>query len=141
MTKANGSVILDDGPFYHGTKAVLQVGELLTPGFRSNYHADVIMNHVYFTAMVQGAALAAELARGEGQPRVYLVEPMGEFENDPNVTDKKLPGNPTRSFRSKEPLKIVQIVQDWIRLEPSVLKKWQEDIARLKADPNTEIIN
>src|SRR6059058_2135762 len=97
----------DKGPFYHGTKADLQVGDLLTAGGRSNYHPEVIMNHIYFTALVNGAGLAAELSKGEGNPRVYEVEPTGEFENDPNVTDKKFPGNPMRSYRTTEPLKIV----------------------------------
>ena len=85
---------LDDGPFFHGTKADLQVGDLLTAGFRSNYRPEVVMNHVYFTATPDGAGLAAELAAGEGAPRVYVVEPTGAFEDDPNVTDKKFPGNP-----------------------------------------------
>ncbi|WP_407641659.1 NAD(+)--rifampin ADP-ribosyltransferase [Amnibacterium setariae] len=80
---------LDPGPFFHGTRAALQVGALLTPGFRSNYRPDVVMNHVYFTALRDGAGLAAELARGEGRPRVYEVRPTGAFEDDPNVTDKK----------------------------------------------------
>lgn len=80
---------LDPGPFFHGTKADLQIGDLLTAGFRSNYRPEVIMNHIYFTALSNGAGLAAELARGDAEPRVYLVEPTGDFENDPNVTDKK----------------------------------------------------
>ena len=83
------------------------------------------MNHIYFTAQVNGAGLAAELSRGEGRERVYIVEPVGQFENDPNITDKKFPGNPTRSYRSTEPLKIVGEVTDWARLtleELQVLK-------------------
>src|SRR3954470_13673059 len=106
-------VALDVGPFFHGTKADLRVGELLTPGFRSNYDASVVMNHIYFTSMPKGAGLAAEMAIGSGRPRVYIVEPLGRFENDPNVTDKKFPGNPTRSYRSKEPLKIVGELGSW----------------------------
>ena len=98
---------LDDGPFYHGTKAQLRPGDLFTAGFRSNYRPEVVMNHIYFTALRDGAGLAAELAAGDGVPRVYVVEPTGEFENDPNVTDKKFPGNPTRSYRSTEPLRVV----------------------------------
>ena len=97
-------MVLDEGPFFHGTKADLREGELLTAGFRSNYRPEVVMNHIYFTALVDGAGLAAELAPGEDPPRVYAVEPAGAFENDPNVTDKKFPGNPTRSYRSREPL-------------------------------------
>ena len=101
------SEVLDEGPFFHGTKADLRVGDLLTAGFRSNYRPEVVMNHIYFTALRDGAGLAAELAAGEGAPRVYVVEPTGAFENDPNVTDKKFPGNPTRSYRSTAPLRIV----------------------------------
>src|SRR5690349_352976 len=89
--------VLDTGPFYHGTKADLRVGDLLTPGFRSNYDDSVVMNHIYFTALPKGAGLAAEMAKGAGQPRVYIVEPTGTFEDDPNVTNKKFPGNPMRS--------------------------------------------
>jgi len=102
----------DNGPFYHGTKADLKVGDLLTAGGRSNYNSGVIMNHIYFTALVNGAGLAAALAKGDGRERVYMVEPTGSFENDPNVTDKKFPGNPTRSYRTQAPLKIVGEVRD-----------------------------
>ncbi len=127
----------DNGPFYHGTKADLQIGDLLTAGSRSNYKTEVIMNHIYFTALVNGAGLAAALAKGEGRERVYVVEPTGSFENDPNVTDKKFPGNPTRSYRSQEPLKIVGEVTDWVRQTPEELKKWLEKLANNKG----EIIN
>ncbi len=105
--------VLDGGPFYHGTKADMRVGDLLTAGFRSNYDDRVVMNHIYFTALSKGAGLAAEIAKGEGAPRVYIVEPTGEFENDPNVTDKKFPGNPTRSYRSRSPLKIIGELESW----------------------------
>ena len=81
----------DKGPFYHGTRADLSVGDLLTAGARSNYNREVVMNHIYFTALVNGAGLAAELAQGDGRERVYIVEPTGSFENDPNVTDKNFP--------------------------------------------------
>jgi len=128
---------LDDGPFYHGTRADLQIGDLLTPGFRSNYKPEVIMNHIYFTALVNGAGLAAELIRGEGRERVYIVEPTGDFENDPNVTDKKFPGNPTRSYRSLEPLRVIGEVEDWERLTPEQLQDWRDRLANIKG----EIIN
>jgi rifampin ADP-ribosylating transferase len=105
--------VADAGPFFHGTKADLQVGDLLTPGFRSNYKTSVVMNHIYFTSIPKGAGLAAEIAKGSGRPRVYIVEPLGAFENDPNVTDKKFPGNPTRSYRSAHPLKIVGELDQW----------------------------
>jgi rifampin ADP-ribosylating transferase len=127
----------DKGPFYHGTRADLRVGELLTAGFRSNYRHEVIMNHIYFTALVNGAGLAAALAKGDGLERVYIVEPTGSFENDPNVTDKKFPGNPTRSYRSQAPLKIVGEVTDWIRQTPEELRQWRERLANNKG----EIIN
>jgi tetratricopeptide (TPR) repeat protein len=81
----------DNGPFYHGTKADLKVGDLLTPGSISNYDSKITMNHIYFTALVNGAGLAAALAKGDGRERVYIVEPTESFENDPNVTDKKFP--------------------------------------------------
>jgi len=105
--------IVDVGPFFHGTKADLRVGDLLTAGFRSNYDATVVMNHIYFTSLPKGAGLAAEMAQGNGPPRVYVVEPLGDFENDPNVTDKKFPGNPTRSYRSTQPLRIVGELESW----------------------------
>jgi hypothetical protein len=127
----------DNGPFYHGTRADLKVGDLLTAGFGSNYDAEVTMNHIYFTALVNGAGLAAALAKGDGRERVYIVEPTGSFENDPNVTDKKFPGNPTRSYRSQAPLKIVGEVTDWVRQTPGDIRKWREKLANNKG----EIIN
>jgi len=127
----------DKGPFYHGTKADLRVGDLLTAGSSSNYKADLIMNHIYFTALANGAGLAAALAKGDGPERVYIVEPTGSFENDPNVTDKKFPGNPTRSYRSQAPLKIVGELSDWVRQTPRELQNWREKLANVKG----EIIN
>ena len=130
--------VLDEGPFYHGTRADLKAGDLLTAGFRSNYKPEVIMNHIYFTASgPDGAGLAAALAQGDGPERVYLVEPTGTFENDPNVTDKKFPGNPTRSYRSQAPLKVVGEVTEWIRQTPGQLRKWREALTNIKG----EIIN
>jgi rifampin ADP-ribosylating transferase len=127
----------DNGPFYHGTKADLQVGDLLTPGGASNYNSELMMNHIYFTALANGAGLAAALAKGEGRERVYIVEPTGSFENDPNVTDKKFPGNPTRSYRSQAPLKIVGEVTDWLRQTPEQVQAWRDKLANSKG----EIIN
>ena len=135
------SEVLDEGPFFHGTKADLHVGDLLTAGFRSNYRPEVVMNHIYFTALPDGAGLAAELAAGEGAPRVYAVEPTGAFEDDPNVTDKKFPGNPTRSYRSTEPLRVVGEVVDWTRLTPEALQGWRDRLAAILADERGEIIN
>lgn len=130
-------IISDKGPFYHGTKADLQVGDLLTAGGNSNYKSDLKMNHIYFTASVNGAGLAAALAKGDGRERVYIVEPTGSFENDPNVTDKKFPGNPTRSYRSQAPLKIIGEVTDWVRQTPEQLQEWRKKLANNKG----EIIN
>lgn len=99
------------------------------------------MNHVYFTALQDGAGLAAELAAGDGAPRVYAVEPTGAFEDDPNVTDKKFPGNPTRSYRSRAPLRVVGEVTDWTRPAPHVLRAWKQRLTALRADERGEIIN
>ena len=132
---------LDEGPFFHGTKADLQPGDLLTAGFRSNYRPEVVMNHIYFTALKDGAGLAAELAAGHGEPRVYVVEPTGAFEDDPNVTDKKFPGNPTRSYRSSEPIKVVGEVHDWHRLTPEDLRAWRDRLRAILDDERGEIIN
>jgi rifampin ADP-ribosylating transferase len=134
------SAALDDGPFFHGTKADLVAGELLTAGFRSNYRPEIVMNHIYFTAQRDGAGLAAELAAGDAEPRVYEVEPTGAFENDPNVTDKKFPGNPTRSYRSTEPIRVIREVLDWTRLTPEALATWRERISAIGAE-RSEIIN
>jgi rifampin ADP-ribosylating transferase len=132
--------VLDPGPFFHGSRAALRVGDLLTPGFRSNYRPEIVMNHIYFTALLDGAGLAAEIITGDGPPRVYEVEPTGPFENDPNVTDKKFPGNPTRSFRSLAPLRIVAERDDWNRLTPEALAAWRERLTEMR-DENAQIIN
>ncbi len=133
--------VLDAGPFFHGTKADLRVGDLLTAGYRSNYRPEIVMNHIYFTALRDGAGLAAELAAGDGEPRVYLVEPTGDFENDPNVTDQKFPGNPTRSYRSADPLRVVAVVDDWTRLSPEALQGWRDRLAAIRDDERGEILN
>lgn len=119
----------DRGPFYHGTKADLRSGDLLTAGFASNYNADLLMNHVYFTALLHGAGLAAALAKGTGRERVYVVEPTGSFEHDPNVTNKKFPGNPTRSYRTQAPLKVVGEITEWVRPAPEELETWRKRLA------------
>jgi hypothetical protein len=106
--------VLDKGPFFHGTKAELQIGDLLQPQHLSNYQ-DQKSNHIYFTATLEAAKWGAELAKSEAKERIYIVEPLGEFENDPNVTDKRFPGNPTRSYRSKSPLKIIAELGSWER--------------------------
>ncbi|MTD12592.1 NAD(+)--rifampin ADP-ribosyltransferase [Nakamurella sp. YIM 132087] len=139
------SAPLDAGPFFHGTVADLQVGDLLVPGRPSNYRPEVLMNHVYFTALPDGGGLAAELAAelvgGGASPRVYVVEPTGAFENDPNVTDKKFPGNPTRSYRSTAPLRVVGEVTAWTRLTPEALQAWRDRLISLPPDQRGEIVN
>ena len=136
---------LDEGPFFHGTTADLSVGEFLTAGRRSNYRPEIVMNHIYFTARLDGAGLAAEiaaeLADGEAIPRVYEVEPTGTFENDPNVTDKKFPGNPTRSYRSSDPLRVVREITGWTRLTTEQLQTWRGRLSVLRANERGEIIN
>ena len=132
---------MDEGPFFHGTKADLRVGDLLTAGFRSNYRPDVVMNHIYFTAVPEGAGLAAELAPGDARPRIYIVEPTGSFEDDPNVTDKKFPGNPTRSYRSREPLRIVGELAEWRRQPPEVITAWRDRLASTPLEERGEILN
>lgn len=132
---------LDEGPFFHGTRAQLHPGELLGPGFDSNYRPEIVMNHIYFTALPDAAGLAAEIAALDSVPHVYEVEPLGEFENDPNVTDKKFPGNPTRSFRSTAPLRVIREVTNWKRLTSEELQSWREKLAALLEDDSAEIIN
>jgi rifampin ADP-ribosylating transferase len=129
LAMSSGNNPSDKGPFYHGTRADLMVGDLLTPGRLSNYQAELQMNHIYFTALANGAGLAAALAKGDGAERVYIVEPTGNFENDPNVSDKKFPGNPTRSYRTASPLRIVGEVTDWVRQTPEEIRKWRERLA------------
>jgi rifampin ADP-ribosylating transferase len=109
------------GVYLHGTKADLAVGDLLVPGRESNFEAGRVMNYVYFSATLDAAVWGAELAGGEGRGRIYVVEPTGEFEDDPNVTDKRFPGNPTQSFRSREPLRVVRELGDWVGHSPEKL--------------------
>ncbi len=124
----------DKGPFYHGTKADLRIGDFLTAGNKSNYVDELKMKHVYFTALANGAGLAAALAKGEGRERVYVVEPAEGFENDPNVTNKLFPGNPTRSYRTHVSLKIVGELEDWSGQTPEELQKWRERLANGKQE-------
>ncbi len=106
--------VLDNGPFFHGTKAELKIGDLLEPQHLSNYQ-DKKSNYIYFTATLDAAKWGAELATSQSKERIYIVEPLGTFENDPNLTDKRFPGNPTRSYRSKFPLKIIAELASWER--------------------------
>lgn len=132
--------VKETGPLYHGTRADLKAGDLLRPGYPSNYGRHEVANFVYLTATKAGAALAAELALGDGRSRVYIVEPLGPIEDDPNVTDQKFPGNPTRSYRTREPLRIVGETDDWVRLQPEVLEAIRERM-REAARQGIEAIN
>lgn len=132
-----GETPSDKGPFYHGTKADLQLGDLLVAGSFSNYQSELVMNHIYFTALVSGAGLAAALAKGNGPERVYIIEPTGSFEHDPNLTDKKFPGNLTRSYRSQAALKIVGEVTEWGKQTPQEIQKFRKKLDNNKG----EIIN
>ena len=124
------------GPFYHGTGAALEVGDELVPGRGSNFQAGRVSNNVYFTALVDTAAWGAELATalaGTGdRGRVYVVEPLGPFEDDPNVTDKRFPGNPTQSYRTRSPLRVVGELTDWEGHSPEVLQGMLDSLARMR---------
>lgn len=132
--------IIDSGPFYHGTKVKLNVGEFLKPGFISNYDSRVIMNHIYFTALKGGAGFAAQMAIGNDLPCVYLFETTGIFENDPNVTDKKFPGNPIRSYRSPFPLKVIGEVEEWSKRPDEDIEALLKKIAARIATEQSKII-
>ncbi len=122
----------ESGAYFHGTKADLRIGDFLVPGHRSNYRAEHIANHVYMTKVLDGAVLAAELAVGDGPPRVYVVEPDGHVEDDPNVTDKKFPGNPTHSFRSRNPVRIVAEFTEWTPHSPEYLAAFRAGLEELR---------
>jgi rifampin ADP-ribosylating transferase len=125
--------------FYHGTKADLAVGDLITPGFGSNF-VDRGLKHIYFSATLDAATWGAELAKGEGCGRIYIVEPTGPFEDDPNLTDKKFPGNLTATYRSLEPLRVTGELEDWSGHPPEQLQKMRDNLARRKAEGTAEII-
>ena len=124
-------VVDDPGPFFHGTKADLRPGDLLTPGWRSNYGSGRQSRHIYLTATRDGAPLAAELARGDGPGRVYRVEPLGRIEDDPNVTDKRFRGNPTRSYRTTEPLRVLEEITGWTPPPPEMIQHIRERMGEL----------
>jgi hypothetical protein len=121
----------DPGPFYHGTKAKLRLGDLLVPGHTSNF-GDRLANHVYLTATLDAAVWGAELAEGEGQGRIYQVEPLGPVEDDPNLTDQRFEGNPTRSYRTREAVRVVGEVAQWEGHSPEVLQNMREHLAELR---------
>ncbi len=122
----------ESGAYLHGTKAVLNVGDLLVPGYGSNYEEGRIANHIYFTRTLDAAAWGAELALGDGPGRIYLVEPTGPVEDDPNVTDKKFPGNPTRSFRSRDAVRVVGELTDWVGHSSELIEARRAGLADLR---------
>lgn len=124
--------VLDPGPFYHGTTANLEPGALLGPGYRSNFGEQRTANYVYLTATLDAAIWGAELALGDGPGRIYRVEPTGPFEDDPNLTDKRFPGNPTRSYRTKAPLRVIEEVVEWEGHPPDVLQNMRDHLEELK---------
>ena len=124
--------VYEPGVYLHGTKADLAVGDVLTPGRQSNFEEGRVMTYVYFTATLDAAVWGAELAAGQARGRIYVVEPTGEFENDPNLTDKRLPGNPTQSFRSREPLRVLGELADWVGHSPEELQAMRDGLDTLK---------
>ena len=122
----------DLGPFYHGTKADLRPRDLLEPGYSSNFGERTKAKYIYLTGTLDAATWGAELAVGEGPGRIYQVEPTGPFEDDPNLTDKRFPGNPTRSYRTREPLRVVDEVMDWEPHSPEVLQDMRDHLEELK---------
>ena len=124
--------------FYHGTKADLAAGDLIGPGFDSNF-VDRQLRHVYFTATIDAAAWGAELAKGEGKGRIYLVEPTGPFEDDPNLTDKKFPGNITASYRSRDPLRVTGELEQWTGHTPEQIQAMRDGLERLTSEGKAEI--
>jgi rifampin ADP-ribosylating transferase len=128
------------GPFYHGTRADLNVGDLLAPGFNSNYQAQQL-SWIYFSATLESAIWGCELAQGDGRERIYIVAPTGPFEDDPNLTDKKFPGNPTQSYRSRDPLRILGEVTEWEAHSPERLAEMKAFLARPAAEGDMRIID
>lgn len=122
----------ESGALLHGTKASLAVGDLLVPGYRSNYESGRLANHIYVTRTLDAAAWGAELAVGEGRGRIFIVEPGGALEDDPNVTDKRFPGNPTRSYRTRGPVRVVGEITDWVGHTPEQLQAMRDSLADLK---------
>jgi rifampin ADP-ribosylating transferase len=118
--------------FYHGTKTDLKPGDLIGPGYNSNYGKRKKAVYVYLTATVNAATWGAELAQAEGPDRIYIVEPTGPIADDPNLTDRKFPGNPTKSYRSRDPLRVTGEVMDWKGHSPEELKAMKDHIERLR---------
>ncbi len=132
VMEANKSKDLNSEQFYHGTKANLKPGDLIEPGYNSNYGSRKKASYVYLTATLDAAIWGAELALGEGSGKIYSVEPTGPMEDDPNLTDKKFPGNPTKSYRSQSPLRVLGEITDWQGHAPEQLKAMKDHIELLK---------
>lgn len=124
-------IIFSQGSFFHGTKSDLKIGDFIITGKKKNYNDDRKSEYVYFAGTLEAAIWGAELAEGDGKERIYVVEPTGDYENDPNLTDKKFPGNPTKSYRSKQPLKIVAEVAKWEGHSPKMLNNMIENLKKL----------
>lgn len=127
--------------FFHGTKADLRPGDLIVVGYQSNFTQGTALSWVYFASTLDAAIWGAELAVGDGHGRIYVVEPTGPVEDDPNVTDKKFPGNPTLSYRSREPLRVLGEVTMWQGHPPERLQQMKDGLARLKAEGTNVIID
>lgn len=121
-----------EGRYLHGTKAELAIGDVLVAGRESNFEAGLAMRHVYFTQTLDAATWGAELAVGPGRGHIYVVEPLGDVEDDPNVTDKKFPGNPTRSYRTTAGLRVVGELTDWVGHPPEQLQAMRDGLAALR---------
>lgn len=119
--------------FFHGTKADLKPGDLIEAGRNSNYGKRKKASYVYLTATLDAATWGAELAVGDGPGRIYIVEPTGPIADDPNLTDKKFPGNPTKSYRTRHPLRVTGEVRDWQGHPPDQLQAMKDHLARLAA--------
>ncbi|MFE7509650.1 NAD(+)--rifampin ADP-ribosyltransferase [Streptomyces sp. NPDC057540] len=124
--------VYEAGTYLHGTKADLAAGDLLVPGYASNYEEGRVSRNVYFSETLDAAVWGAELAAGDGEGRIYVVEPTGLVEDDPNVTDKKFPGNPTRSFRTSDPVRIVSELQGWVGHSPDQIKAMRDGLDGLR---------
>src|SRR4051794_9749181 len=131
--------VWEPGVYLHGTKADLAVGDLLVPGRESNFEAGRAMSYIYFTATLDAATWGAELAAGDGRGRIYIVEPTGDFEDDPNVTDKKFPGNPTQSFRSSDPLRVVGELSEWVGHTPAAVQAMRTGVAAAQRQGSSAI--
>jgi rifampin ADP-ribosylating transferase len=127
--------------FFHGSRADLAAGALITVGYPSNFSEAKPLSWVYFTATLDAAIWGAELSAGDGRERIYVVEPTGAISDDPNVTDKKFPGNPTLSYRSRDPLRVIAEVTNWQPHNPEQLAQMKDGLARLKADGANIIID